>query len=154
MTDYFELEEGIQNCWNVTTDIKDMCEAGAPVEDIKALATVYAYRFEKLWNTYESMIREKQFVSTEVPTAEQFSDLPPSGVDMSEAATTSGNGIFGVNLVDSDNQNVRLSYGIYDTDEGPQRILGIGRGTETLSSSINDLDVYINALTILKACVK
>jgi hypothetical protein len=76
MTDYFELEENIQNCWNITDDIRAMCDAGAPVEDIKALATVYAYRFEKLWNIYEGMVRNHQFVTNE-PPSEQFSNLPP-----------------------------------------------------------------------------
>jgi hypothetical protein len=56
MTDRFDLEQSILECWNVTTDIKDMCEAGAPAEDIKALATVYEYRFDKLWKIFESMV--------------------------------------------------------------------------------------------------
>lgn len=60
MTDRFELEQSILKCWAITSDIKDMAEASAPVEDIKALATVYEYRFEKLWEIFETMVREQQ----------------------------------------------------------------------------------------------
>lgn len=57
MTDRFDLEQSILECWNVTTDIKDMAEASAPPEDFKALATVYEYRFDKLWKVFETMVR-------------------------------------------------------------------------------------------------
>lgn len=57
MTNRFDLEQSILKCWNVTTDIKDMCEADAPVEHIKALHTVYEYHFENLWKIFETMVR-------------------------------------------------------------------------------------------------
>ena len=61
MANYFDLEQAIQECWCVTTDIKDMSAAGASAEDMAALTVVYNYRFEKLWAVFETMVHNRQF---------------------------------------------------------------------------------------------
>ena len=48
----FDLEQEILECWRVTNDIKLFAEQGA---DLKILSDYYDQKFEKLWSTFESM---------------------------------------------------------------------------------------------------
>lgn len=61
MTDRFDLEQQIMDCWKITDDIPLLEEQGANVADMTSLATVYEYKFQKLWNIFETMCREGQF---------------------------------------------------------------------------------------------
>ena len=61
MVDRFDLEQQILECWRITDDITDLEQQGANVTDMVSLASVYEYKFQKLWNTFEKMIEEKQF---------------------------------------------------------------------------------------------
>lgn len=52
VSDRFDLEQEILECWRVTDDIKLFVEQGA---DLKVLSDYYQQKFEKLWATFESM---------------------------------------------------------------------------------------------------
>lgn len=61
MTDRFDLEQQILDCWKITDEISMMEEQGANVADMTSLACVYEYKFKRLWSTFETMIAERQF---------------------------------------------------------------------------------------------
>ena len=63
--DRFDLEEQILDCWKITDDIAMMESQGASAADMTSLACVYEYKFNRLWDTFESMVHERQFKSTE-----------------------------------------------------------------------------------------
>jgi hypothetical protein len=62
-TDRFDLEQQILDCWKVTDDIKLLSGNEAKPEDFAALAAVYEFKFNQLWNTFETMCAERQFVT-------------------------------------------------------------------------------------------
>ena len=62
MTDRFDLEQAIVQCWQITEDIPMLEDQGASAADMVSLATVYEYRFKKLWDIYETLTREEKFV--------------------------------------------------------------------------------------------
>ena len=64
MTDRFDLEQQILDCWKITDEIPMMEEQGANVADMTSLACVYEYKFKRLWSTFETMIAERQFKDT------------------------------------------------------------------------------------------
>lgn len=74
--DRFDLEEQIMKCWNVTEDLDMVLERvldspsfeGMPAELADKIANVligmkelYEMRFEKLWDTFETMVGQGQF---------------------------------------------------------------------------------------------
>jgi len=61
MADRFDLEKHIMDCWNITDDIPLLEEQGANTADMTSLACVYEFKFKKLWEVFETMIREKKF---------------------------------------------------------------------------------------------
>lgn len=69
MSDRFDFEQQLLNCWQVTADIDTLCE-GALEQDltIDQIANVllginelYELRFNKCFNTFEELIRSGQF---------------------------------------------------------------------------------------------
>jgi hypothetical protein len=62
MTDRFDLEQAIVQCWQITEDIPMLEDQGASTADMVSLACVYEYRFKKLWDIYETLTREEKFV--------------------------------------------------------------------------------------------
>ena len=60
MSNRFDLEQEILECWKVTTDIKLWCDQEAGVEDYRTLAAYYERKFEKLWSTFEAVIANKE----------------------------------------------------------------------------------------------
>ena len=62
MSDRFDLEQEILECWKVTSDLCLMEQMKASTADMVSLATVHEYKFQKLWDTVETMCREQQFV--------------------------------------------------------------------------------------------
>jgi hypothetical protein len=61
MTDRFDLEQQILDCWKITDDIPMMESQDANVTDMTSLACVYEYKFKRLWETFEQMCAEGQF---------------------------------------------------------------------------------------------
>ena len=67
MTDRFDLEQHIMECWNVTKDIQLLRETISDkivTQDFQenfllGLETIYEAKFEKLWETFERCIKAK-----------------------------------------------------------------------------------------------
>jgi len=64
MTDRFDLEQQILDCWKITDDLPMMEAQGANAADMTSLACVYEFKFKQLWSTFETMIAERQFKDT------------------------------------------------------------------------------------------
>lgn len=75
MSDRFDLEQQILDCWKITDDIKLLSDQDAVGSDYKSLATVYEYRFEKLWQIFENMCETRQFSK---PSAEKIEESLPN----------------------------------------------------------------------------
>lgn len=56
----FDLEQDILQAWHIVDDILILKEQGAEMQDIANLAKVYEYKFQKLWNTFETMIQDRR----------------------------------------------------------------------------------------------
>lgn len=69
MTDRFDLEQQILECWRVTDDIKLFSEQNPSEEKWQALKTYYDAKFEQLWATFETMCATKQFVKPDVESS-------------------------------------------------------------------------------------
>ena len=73
MTDRFDLEQQISECWNVTNDIRHVCEyvLDAPIEPnredkisnmLLGIEELYNLKFQKLFSTLETLIAEKKVI--------------------------------------------------------------------------------------------
>jgi hypothetical protein len=71
MTDRFDLEQQILECWNVTSDLRHVTEfvLDAPLEPnredkisnmLLGMEELYNLKFQKLFNTLETLIAEKK----------------------------------------------------------------------------------------------
>jgi hypothetical protein len=63
MTDRFDLEQQILECWRVTDDIKLFVSQNSDAEEFAALSIYYEKKFEQLWSTFETMCHERQFTN-------------------------------------------------------------------------------------------
>ena len=71
MTSRFDFEQQIMDCWGITDDLKILSEyvLEDPTADSDKITNItigleqlYAIKFEKLFNTFETMIREGNIV--------------------------------------------------------------------------------------------
>ena len=66
MTDRFDLEQDIMNCWNIVEDMKtiydmlDYTDQDKVMNSLLGLQTLYQMKFEKLWATFEQVVIDKQ----------------------------------------------------------------------------------------------
>ena len=60
MSDRFDLEQQILDCWKITDDIPLLEEHGANPADFTSLANIYEFKFQQLWNTFETLVRERK----------------------------------------------------------------------------------------------
>jgi hypothetical protein len=73
MTDRFDLEQQIMNCWNITEDIKLLNtyvlegkpEGGEMTTDevsnfLLGLETIYGMKFDQMYNTFSTLVNTKQ----------------------------------------------------------------------------------------------
>lgn len=60
MTDRFDLEQQILDCWKITDDIPLLEQHGATAADFVSLACVYEYKFQQLWQTFETLVKTKK----------------------------------------------------------------------------------------------
>jgi hypothetical protein len=61
MTNRFDLEQQILDCWRVTEDITLLAKQNASTDSLNALSTYYEHKFNQLWSTFETMCAERQF---------------------------------------------------------------------------------------------
>lgn len=57
MSDRFDFEQEILECWKVTDDLQMYIDQGAGIADTKVLIDYYERKFQKVWDTFESMIK-------------------------------------------------------------------------------------------------
>jgi hypothetical protein len=71
MADRFDLEQQILGCWSITDEIKllneQVLENNNFTKDqisnyLLGLETIYAVKFEKTFNTFETLIKDKKIV--------------------------------------------------------------------------------------------
>ena len=71
MTSRFDFEQQIMDCWGITDDLKILSEyvLEDPTADIDKITNItigleqlYAIKFDKLFRTFETMIREGKIV--------------------------------------------------------------------------------------------
>ena len=66
MTDRFDLEQEIMKCWNVTEDIDNLYYAQESMSEdevqnyLLGLKAIYEVKFNKLWDTFEACIKNRQ----------------------------------------------------------------------------------------------
>jgi hypothetical protein len=66
MTDRFDLEQNIMQCWNVTDDIQlyldmfDEMDEDQRMNYLIGLKQMYHMKFERLWNSFETVVRARQ----------------------------------------------------------------------------------------------
>lgn len=56
--DRFDMEQEILECWKVTNDINMLVDKDASAENFKVLANYYELKFDRLWDTFEILIRQ------------------------------------------------------------------------------------------------
>ena len=62
MSDRFEFEQEIMECWKITNDLQMYIDQGASIEDTKVLIDYYERKFQKVWDTFETLIRERKIL--------------------------------------------------------------------------------------------
>jgi len=62
MSNRFELEQEIMECWKITNDLQMYIDQGAKIEDTKVLIDYYERKFDKLWNTFEHLIKQRKIL--------------------------------------------------------------------------------------------
>jgi len=66
MSDRFDLEQNIMQCWNVTDDIQllldmyDEMDEDQMMNYLIGIKQMYQMKFERLWNNFESCIRAQK----------------------------------------------------------------------------------------------
>jgi hypothetical protein len=69
MSDRFDLEQNILQCWQIVEELRLFREnfSGLTNEDqdayIRGLELMYETKFQKLWDGFEKMVHEKQFTT-------------------------------------------------------------------------------------------
>lgn len=58
MTDRFQFEQEILECWKVTNDLQMFIDQGASIEETKVLINYYERKFQKVWDTFEQLIKD------------------------------------------------------------------------------------------------
>jgi len=62
MSDRFEFEQEIMECWKITNDLQMYIDQGASIEDTKVLIDYYERKFQKVWDTFETLIAERKIM--------------------------------------------------------------------------------------------
>jgi hypothetical protein len=66
MTDRFDLEQNIMQCWNVTDDIQlyldmhDKMDEDQRMNYLIGLKQMYQMKFERCWDSFEQCVRTRQ----------------------------------------------------------------------------------------------
>ena len=62
MSDRFDFEQEIMECWKITNDLQMYIDQGASIEDPKVLIDYYERKFQKVWDTFETLIHERKIL--------------------------------------------------------------------------------------------
>lgn len=58
MIDRFDLEQDIVRAWGITDDLKQVNS----LEEVEAIRAYYEIRFERLWESFEGIVANYNFV--------------------------------------------------------------------------------------------
>lgn len=56
--DRFDMEQEILECWKVVNDINMLIDKNTSAENFKVLADYYELKFDRLWDTFETLIQQ------------------------------------------------------------------------------------------------
>ena len=59
--DRFDLESQIMACWSMVDDLRAFANSGADTDELRALSKVYDRKFDILFETFSTMVSERQF---------------------------------------------------------------------------------------------
>ena len=59
-TDRFELEQQMLDAWQIIEDLRLLHQMNAGPNDMVKLATVYDYKFKRMWTTFESLVKARE----------------------------------------------------------------------------------------------
>jgi len=62
MSNRFDFEQEIMECWKITNDLQMFIDQGASIEDTKVLIDYYERKFQKVWDTFETLIHERKIL--------------------------------------------------------------------------------------------
>jgi hypothetical protein len=62
MSNRFDFEQEIMECWKITNDLQMYIGQGASIEDTKVLIDYYERKFQKVWDTFETLIHERKIL--------------------------------------------------------------------------------------------
>ena len=62
MSDRFDFEQEIMECWKITNDLQMYIDQGASIADTKVLIDYYERKFQKVWDTFETLIAERKIL--------------------------------------------------------------------------------------------
>jgi len=62
MSNRFDFEQEIMECWKITNDLQMYIDQGASIEDTKVLIDYYERKFQKVWDTFETLIAERKIL--------------------------------------------------------------------------------------------
>ena len=62
MSNRFDFEQEIMECWKITNDLQMYIDQGASIEDTKVLIDYYERKFQKVWDTFEALIKERKIL--------------------------------------------------------------------------------------------
>jgi hypothetical protein len=62
MSDRFDFEQEIMECWKITNDLQMYIDQGASIEDTKVLIDYYERKFQKVWDTFETLIKQRKIL--------------------------------------------------------------------------------------------
>jgi len=62
MSNRFDFEQEIMECWKITNDLQMYIDQGASIEDLKVLIDYYERKFQKVWDTFENLIKERKIL--------------------------------------------------------------------------------------------
>lgn len=62
MSNRFDFEQEIMECWKITNDLQMYIDQGASIEDTKVLIDYYERKFQKVWDTFETLIHERKIL--------------------------------------------------------------------------------------------
>jgi hypothetical protein len=59
-SDRFELEQQMIDAWQIVEDIHLLHQMGAGPDDMAKVASVYDYKFKRMWATFESLVKARE----------------------------------------------------------------------------------------------
>lgn len=60
MSNRFDLEQEILECWKVVNDIEVWADQESNPDDFRVLAQYYEHKFKRLWDTFEKLVHNKE----------------------------------------------------------------------------------------------